>query len=112
MAATPTAIKFKNGELKYLFRRAVRGFVPQRILDRKDKMGFPVPIAHWMRGPLRDFVCDVLLSRACRQRGVLNADRIEEQIQHQESFSRGLWGALCLELWYRTFIDTGGIRKG
>jgi asparagine synthase (glutamine-hydrolysing) len=105
MAATPPVIKFRNGELKYLFRRAVRNLVPAQILDRQDKMGFPVPIARWMRGPMRDFVCDVLLSRGCRQRGVLNTDRIEDQIQNQQSFSRGLWGALCLELWYRTFID-------
>ncbi len=108
MAATPPVIKFKNGELKYLFRRAVRNLVPPRILERKDKMGFPVPIAQWMRGPLHDFICDVLLSRACRQRGVLNTDRIEEQIDGQQPFSRGLWGALCLELWYRTFIDAPG----
>jgi asparagine synthase (glutamine-hydrolysing) len=105
MAATPAGIKLENGELKHLLRRAVRNVVPPPILDRRDKMGFPVPIAEWMRGPLRDFVCDILLSRACRQRGIWNADRVEEQLQRQESYSRGIWGALCLELWYRTFID-------
>lgn len=43
---------------KRMLRNAVRGFVPDGIIDRKDKRGFPVPFVEWANGPLRDFIGD------------------------------------------------------
>lgn len=43
---------------KVVLRDAVRGLVPDRIIDRKDKMGFPAPFVQWAQGPLRDFIGD------------------------------------------------------
>lgn len=45
---------------KLLLRAAVRGFVPDEIVDRTDKRGFPVPFVEWANGPLRDFMGDRL----------------------------------------------------
>jgi asparagine synthetase B (glutamine-hydrolysing) len=45
---------------KRVLRDAVRGIVADGILDRKDKMGFPVPLVRWAQGPLRDFIGDRL----------------------------------------------------
>ena len=44
--------------------------VPVEIFERKDKMGFPVPLHLWARGRSREFFNDILLSRACRERGI------------------------------------------
>ncbi|MEW6530042.1 MAG: asparagine synthase (glutamine-hydrolyzing) [Thermodesulfobacteriota bacterium] len=105
IASIPPVIKFKNGELKYLFRRAVKMLVPDVVLNRTDKMGFPVPLSQWVARDLRDFVTDILTSAQCRKRGILDSDAIQASLTRQAPFSRGIWGALCLELWFRQFID-------
>lgn len=45
---------------KRFLRAAVRGVVPDEIIDRRDKMGFPAPLVEWAQGPLRDFIGDRL----------------------------------------------------
>ncbi len=105
MAAVPPVIKFRNGQLKGLLRQAARELVPAEVMNRKDKMGFPVPFSSWLKNELRDFVSDVLLDRRCRQRGLFNSAELEKALAAPRPFSRSLWGALCLELWHRKFID-------
>ena len=48
--------------MKHVYKQATRSLVPDAIANRKDKMGFPVPLQEWMRGPARDFVTDVFAS--------------------------------------------------
>jgi asparagine synthase (glutamine-hydrolysing) len=105
VARVPPAIKFKDGEMKYLFKRAIADLVPSTILDRRDKMGFPVPLQVWARGKAREFFHDVLLSSRARHRGLFNPSAVEEMIDNEAAFSRVLWGMLQLELWHRCFID-------
>ena len=105
MARVPPALKFKGGEMKYLFKQAVKGLLPPTVLNRKDKMGFPVPLQHWARGRARDFVHDVLLSQRARERGLFDPKVVERLIEQEGAFSRVLWGLLQLELWHRQFID-------
>jgi asparagine synthase (glutamine-hydrolysing) len=101
----PPAIRFKGGDNKRVFREAVRHLLPEQVFNRKDKMGFPVPLAEWSRGPLRDFLRDILLSDRARQRGVFNVKEIEKLLDNERSFGRQTWGLLSLELWFRAFVD-------
>ena len=65
LAATmPADVKFKDGTMKHVFKQATRSLVPDVIADRKDKMGFPVPLHEWFAGPAREFVSDVFSSQA------------------------------------------------
>lgn len=105
VASAPPGLKFRGGEMKHLLKRAVRDVLPERIMKRKDKMGFPVPLHMWVQGPCRDFFCDTLLSTRARQRGIFDVGEVEKLMQYQRPFSRRLWGMLCLELWHREFID-------
>jgi asparagine synthase (glutamine-hydrolysing) len=106
VTAMPPQIKFHGGQTKHVFRKAVAGLAPEPILKRKDKMGFPVPLSPWMRRePVRGFVRDVLLSRHSRERGLFDPRALENLIDGESAFGRQLWGALCLELWHREFID-------
>jgi asparagine synthase (glutamine-hydrolysing) len=101
----PPTARFKGGDTKRVFREAVKHLVPDVIFNRKDKMGFPVPLAEWFRGPLRDFVCDILLSDRARRRGLYRMDGVEKLLRKEQKFGRQLWGLLCLELWFRAFVD-------
>lgn len=101
----PPVMRFAGGRSKHVLREAVGNLVPAAVLARQDKMGFPVPLNKWASGPVRDFLCDVLLSRSARQRGLYRTDEIERQITKTGKFSRLLWGLLCIELWHREFLD-------
>ena len=79
--------------------------LPRVVYERQDKMGFPVPLGEWLRGPLSDFVGDILLSDRARQRGIYRMDAVERLIVKEQRFGRQIWGLMCLELWYRAFID-------
>jgi asparagine synthase (glutamine-hydrolysing) len=106
VTSMPPAIKFRGGRTKHALRQAVSGHIPEVVLRRKDKMGFPVPLSQWMRaGPVREFVADTLLSRRSRDRGIFNRAALERLIDREAAFGRQLWGVLCLELWHTSFID-------
>ena len=105
VASMPPKMKFRGGELKYILKKAIRQVMPAKVMNRKDKMGFPVPLHLWARGKARDFFADVLLSPACRSRGIFDTAAIEALLDQEAAFSRRLWGVVCLELWHRQFID-------
>lgn len=106
VASMPPAMKFRGGELKYFLKRAVGDLLPAPVVERKDKMGFPVPLHLWARGSARDFFGDILLSRRSVERGLIDRGAVEQLMGHEHAFGRRLWGLLNLELWYRTFVDS------
>lgn len=105
IASMPVAMKFKGGEMKYILKKAVKSILPEPILKRKDKMGFPVPLSQWAKNGASDFIKDILLSKKCQERGIFAPKRIKALIDTEQPYGRALWGALCLELWFRQFID-------
>lgn len=107
-ATIPADVKFKNGELKRLLRVAFGDRLPSAIRERKDKMGFPVPLNSWVRrgGPARDLIGDVLGSRAAQTRPYLAGGvPIDRLLDSQSAYGRNLWALLCLEIWHRAFVD-------
>jgi asparagine synthase (glutamine-hydrolysing) len=105
MTSMTPAMKFKGGELKYIMKKATRDLIPPKIRARKDKMGFPVPLHLWAKGPARDFFHDILLSKTARTRGLFNPRAVEQLMRKEAAFGRQLWGLVNLELWMREFID-------
>ena len=109
LAATiPANIKFQNGELKRLLKVAFGDHLPAVIRERKDKMGFPVPLHQWMTkpGPVREFIHDTFRSRRAVERPYLTRGfDIEALMAREGPFSRNLWGLLSLELWQQQFHD-------
>lgn len=105
MARVPPNVKFSGGRMKHLFKEAVRNTVPQKIFERKDKKGFPTPLAQWINGSAKEFVFDTLLSKRARERGLFDAQAVEKALNSEHEFGRVVWGLLCLELWYCIFID-------
>jgi asparagine synthase (glutamine-hydrolysing) len=101
----PAGMKFKGGEMKYLLKRTIKDIMPAEIMNRKDKMGFPVPLHIWSKNHAKSFIMDTLLSKKARERNMINTNYVEKLINAEEPFSRGLWGLLSLELWNKQFID-------
>lgn len=101
----PAGMKFKGGEMKYLLKKTVKDIMPKKIMNRKDKMGFPVPLHIWSKNKTKDFIMDTFLSKKAKERNMINTAYVEKLINAEQPFSRGLWGLLSLELWYGQFID-------
>jgi asparagine synthase (glutamine-hydrolysing) len=106
VTSMPPRIKFSGGRAKHALREAVGARIPKAIAERQDKMGFPVPLREWMQaGPVRDFVCDVVLSKRARERGLFDHAMVERLVNREQTFGRQLWGVLCAELWHNVYID-------
>ena len=105
VASMPPTIRFKGGKTKHILNEGMATLLPEAILKRKDKMGFPVPLKEWWQGPLKDFISDTLLSKSCRERGLFNPEGLEKLLHKEGQYGRQVWGVLCLELWFRQFID-------
>lgn len=99
----PNRFKIRNGESKWLLRRVLEKYVPRRMFDR-PKMGFSIPIADWLRGPLREWSAD-LLAQAKFGGGLLNADeaaRLHRNFLAGQGVSgHAIWTMLMFESWRR-----------
>ena len=107
-ATLPYASKVHGKGGKTLLRTAMRGVLPDAIIDRPKK-GFPSPIGSWLRTSLRQFTRDYLLSRdsACSR----YVDReetarlVREHEQRGADRSQEIWTLLVFEFWHRQFIE-------
>ncbi|OAI41215.1 asparagine synthetase B [Planctomycetaceae bacterium SCGC AG-212-D15] len=104
-ATIPADIKFKNGEAKHVLRQAMSSHVPPMILERTDKMGFPVPLTEWLKGEAREFVHDILSTRRARTRDLIDNRAVLEGLESEPEYGRKIWGLLSLEIWQQEFHD-------
>jgi asparagine synthase (glutamine-hydrolysing) len=107
LATVPADVKFAGGQMKHLLKLAYQEELPTAIADRRDKMGFPVPLAEWFAGDLRNFVQDTFRSRSARHRPFMNSRAVLANLEGAGRFSRKVWGLLSLELWQEIFHDRG-----
>lgn len=104
-ATIPADIKFKGGQMKHFIKSTFGADLPQQLMDRRDKMGFPVPLKEWFSGELHNFTMDVFSTQKNRARPYFNTDVILGNFDKGERFSRKTWGLLSLELWHQIFHD-------
>ena len=104
ISGLPSDLKLKGGEGKYLFKKSLESHLPHDILYRK-KMGFSVPLAAWLRGPLRQRMRDALLGPALADTGIFNRAYLAELVEKHESgrrdYSAPLWTLLMFEAFLR-----------
>ena len=108
-AQLPARLKSDGRSGKVLMKHALRGIVPDEILDR-PKMGFGVPLERWFRKDLRDLPAEVLLGPDARVHAYVKPDAITRMIkQHhdnQADHSTRLWALLQLEFWHREVLES------
>lgn len=108
VARIPSELKLKGSETKYIFKRAVEGFVPREILYRQ-KQGFGVPIGDWINSQLKERMTGDLSDRRTLERGYFDSKYIklllDEHARGRRDHSHPLWTLWMLELWHRRYID-------
>ncbi len=111
LAATiPHSWKIRNGRGKQILLKALGDRLPPPVFQR-PKMGFGVPLAHWFRGSLKEFLWDHLTSRQFLERGIVSPAFVRQLLKEHDSRRRDnnywLWSLLMIELWFRELRSKG-----
>lgn len=105
----PQSLKSQRGHSKWVLRELLYRYVPKTLIDR-PKMGFGVPIAEWLRGPLRDWADDLLDPVRMKNEGFLNPGPIQskwrEHFAGKSDWSYHLWDVLMFQAWLRYHKDS------
>jgi asparagine synthase (glutamine-hydrolysing) len=101
-ASIPMEFKIRNGVTKWLLREVLYKHVPKDLIER-PKMGFAVPLAEWLRGPLKDWAESLLDEKRLHQEGFFNVefvrDKWSEHISGRRNWSHQLWNVLMFQAW-------------
>jgi asparagine synthase (glutamine-hydrolysing) len=106
--ALPDRHKVRGFTQKRLLRDAVRPLLPDEVRKAK-KQGFSIPLAAWIRGPLRPLVRDYLSADTLRRQGFLEPAVVERLVERHEAgqadLGRQIWNLLVFTLWYERYVE-------
>jgi asparagine synthase (glutamine-hydrolysing) len=108
-ASLPPEFKVKCLATKRILKKAYSDRIPAPIIKRK-KVGFPVPIAQWLRSDLKEFVRDNLLSARALNRGYFKKNavvRLLDECFQGRPVTTEVFSLLALEIWHQKFLDPG-----
>jgi asparagine synthase (glutamine-hydrolysing) len=104
----PSRFKHAGDGGKRLLRRAMKGLLPDEILDKR-KQGFSPPDQSWYRGPTMDYIREILLDPRSLNRGYFQPTYIrsvlDEHLAGRVNHRLLIWSLLCFEWWNRLFMD-------
>lgn len=107
-ARIPPNQKMFQGETKSILKSAMQAYLPNEVLYR-PKMGFGVPIDHWLRTEMKEFAYDTLLSKTAIERGLVQESFVRNMLNEHCNGVRlhhtRLWALLMMELWFQMWID-------
>jgi asparagine synthase (glutamine-hydrolysing) len=111
----PAAMKINGRDNKWILRQVLKKRLPQVTIPRA-KRGFSVPLATWLRGPLRDWAESLLDRSRLASEGFLHADRIRslwsQHLRGQQNWHDLLWGVLMYQGWHEEQSQTMSGRSG
>lgn len=104
----PSRLKLKGFTSKYILKRAMKKFLPPEVVHRPKK-GFGVPIAKWVKGPLKELFRDMLSPERTEREGFLNPEYVttllEDHLRHKRDNRKQLWTLLVWELWVDRYLS-------
>lgn len=103
----PGKLKVKNGQAKYILKKAVEGIIPDNIIYRK-KQGFGAPVREWFGGELGQYITDGILNSKLRERNFFDYNYLSSLLARQRQkdigYSAPLWILFNLHKWYDYWI--------
>ena len=107
-ARIPPDLKLREGQGKWILREAMRGLLPDHVLDRR-KQGFTPPDRTWYKSHSLSYIRGLLLARPARDRGFFQPREVERVLEEHTSDRHDhrflLWSLMCFEWWNRLFVD-------
>ena len=104
----PGDLKLRDGETKYLYKKAVRGLIGDDLAYRRKQM-FTVPVGEWFRDTRAPFTEAVLLDARTVERGLFRPEVVRRMLDEHQSghanHTREIRALIAVELWARTFLD-------
>jgi asparagine synthase (glutamine-hydrolysing) len=105
----PSKLKLKGFTSKYILKKAMKNWLPDEVINRPKK-GFGVPIAKWVKGPLKELFEDLLSSDRIKREGFLNPEYVttllQDHLVNKKDNRKQLWTLLVWELWVSRYQPT------
>jgi asparagine synthase (glutamine-hydrolysing) len=102
----PAHMKLNMGKTKVILRQTMNGRLPEDVLA-KPKQGFSIPIKHWLRGPLKPMMLDLLSYPTIQSEPYFQAHSVQrlmdEHLAGQANHSHRLWALMVFQLWHREY---------
>jgi asparagine synthase (glutamine-hydrolysing) len=102
-AGLPASLKVRGATLKYILKKAVEKWLPHEIVHRQ-KRGFSVPIASWIRGELRPLVDETLNEEKLKREGIFNPVFVRHLLDEHWSGAgdhrKNLWTLIAFQTWW------------
>jgi len=99
----PLSFKIREGESKWVLKEILRKYIPNEYIDR-PKQGFGIPISHWMRNDLKEWVNDMLSSDMLLKHGFFNSSVVNkvknEHFDLHHNYEHKLWSLIQFNQWY------------
>jgi asparagine synthase (glutamine-hydrolysing) len=110
VAGLPGHLKIRNGETKYLLKRAALKYFPEEMVYRR-KEGFLMPVTEWLLGDLEEYVRDTLSPARLRRHGIFNTERVQSLVddlyRHQTDYRQvnKIFSLIVFQEWYEMYMD-------
>ncbi len=103
----PANMKMRGFSRKYLLRETMKKRLPERIL-RRGKKGFGIPVAAWLRGPLKERLLTTLSAARLKESGLFRPDAVAKMVSQHLSgaadFRKEIWALFIFESWRQRYL--------
>ena len=104
----PSNLKLSGSTRKYILKKAVQDLLPKPIL-KKGKQGFTIPMKHWMRNELKDYVQEKLSEENLKEMGYFKPEYVNKVLNthfsKKRDMQRHIWAMLSFTLWHENYIS-------
>jgi asparagine synthase (glutamine-hydrolysing) len=111
----PGDLKLRNGETKYIYKKAVTPLIGESLAYRRKQM-FTVPVGEWFKGEMAAWCRDMLLSERTQARRLFEPVRVAAMLDaHQAgtaNYTREIRALIAVEIWHRVFVDPASAEIG
>jgi len=102
----PEGLKLKGFTTKYLWKKAIKGRIPDEIARRRKK-GFGIPIGKWFLEELKELMLELLSEKRLKKQGIFNPSTVKrlvsDHLAHRADNRKKLWNLLIFQLWWDNF---------